>query len=1207
MRTGTCIENGCSRGCILHYCTLSRLTIICCWFCTVSNILNVNDVIKEASDDPEVHWRAVPSLREIWAEERTRMASLLPPKDNFLSTDTDSQTLHTPEKRKQPAFTLSVKKGADKPGARLALKGSRQLFESSPGLEDDFRRTMADIVGKHDNAIADIDNLMKDESRRVEEKRITTPSKEPMEQSQDEAFLALESLFNQFSQGPAKKLSQSYSQVKVFHPPVSTLKSQDQMYTQMSQNMKMLSQFVAGAPQLTQADLREVEDDLEFCKNTECEEFGLNEDRIDPNTLTPFVEEGGDDFLSEEESMKEEDFERCLTMLATQEVGSITKFRVDEKTTANGAILDPISDSRLDCYDWIRSVHSQRSETSYHPDHQNEVGRNQDSSFFSAEGWVDSMDQGKELSVKTPYLNTALAQESQSESVSSYNTSFTSEGNRTSSSPFDVKRMLSSTSNSCSEVVGGFLSLNRRPPTRRECDPNKQGEGSQVTLWYPIVHEKNASVNWLKFSEPAQWASNSTPKFGEYFDLSREYLEPVYKPPSASHIRRWLTRKRRREQLSSYKREEGTKSKAVDAATCIGKDLKDDKTANRKKRVAFAETVKISKCTMHEIEEISWKGSSQDMSQDSHRSMFQDGKVDGGPEESNQDELVASPNIGAEMQRTAITQHSASMLMSAESEGTDALEGIGQQGGKIFIEGGGGFKSASASSSGPSQRGYPTAKVTIMSIEVHVQCRTGKAGVNDSREISMQADSTRDAVFAICYVYAIDPGGGEKMQIIERGCIFVPTQKDIACHQNESNDETSRVGLVSLIGKTMGCSKFLKTEVVSDERQLLLRIASIVRWKDPDALISWDTQSFGLGYLIERGLALGDKDNNQTNGPLIDMVRLFGRTPKFDKSKLEKSTYNGLFDEAETSDDKKAETWKGSVLGAEWDERVGAGAGPSSIIGRLILNVCKIISEEVKHPNSSYQPAMVWAVLKKRLPHHDDLLLTKWYGSNKGLQRWRVLKHRVCQALANVFLFDALDVIGRAGEAARLSGVELSQSFPGIRGSQYKVEGVLLRALQSLWSDERGDKKGKQQSVGSPSDNSEQSKSQTQSPWKVRRRFLPNVKAGSLNDSTQRGYFFYSPSKGDCKSQEALECQAMTLEPQSGFHFDPVVVCDFTALYPSLVIAYNLCYSTCAGKLEYHSTRKEMRQKGPSLFHYLLNINRLPQYLAYIRWNHHFI
>ena len=193
------------------------------------------------------------------------------------------------------------------------------------------------------------------------------------------------------------------------------------------------------------------------------------------------------------------------------------------------------------------------------------------------------------------------------------------------------------------------------------------------------------------------------------------------------------------------------------------------------------------------------------------------------------------------------------------------------------------------------------------------------------------------------------------------------------------------------------------------------------------------------------------------------------------------------------------------------------------------------MSEEVKHPNASYLPAMTATVLKKRIPFHDDLLLTKWYGGNKGVNRWRVIKYRIMQAVATILLFDALDVIGRAGEAARLSGVEFSQSFPGIRGSQYKVEGVLLRSLQSLVADEEGE---------------------------------------------ERNYYFFSPSKTDCGNQEALECQAMTLEPQSGFHFDPVVVCDFTALYPSLVIAYNLCYSTIAGKLEYHSTRQEMCQSG---------------------------
>ena len=129
--------------------------------------------------------------------------------------------------------------------------------------------------------------------------------------------------------------------------------------------------------------------------------------------------------------------------------------------------------------------------------------------------------------------------------------------------------------------------------------------------------------------------------------------------------------------------------------------------------------------------------------------------------------------------------------------------------------------------------------------------------------------------------------------------------------------------------------------------------------------------------------------------------------------------------------------------------------------GRLVFAGWKIISEEVKHPNFSSLNAIVSAVLSTRIPFHDELNLTNWYACEGGRERWRVLHHKLVQCTATLLLFDALDIIGRAGEAARLSGVEFSQSFPGIRGSQYKVEGVLLRALQSLSSEERGAKKGK--------------------------------------------------------------------------------------------------------------------------------------------------
>ena len=49
--------------------------------------------------------------------------------------------------------------------------------------------------------------------------------------------------------------------------------------------------------------------------------------------------------------------------------------------------------------------------------------------------------------------------------------------------------------------------------------------------------------------------------------------------------------------------------------------------------------------------------------------------------------------------------------------------------------------------------------------------------------------------------------------------------------------------------------------------------------------------------------------------------------------------------------------------------------------------------------------------------------------------------------------------------------------------------------------------------------------------------------------------------------QRAALCQALNMEPRSNFYHDPVLVLDFQSLYPSMMIAYNLCFSTCLGEI----------------------------------------
>lgn len=57
-----------------------------------------------------------------------------------------------------------------------------------------------------------------------------------------------------------------------------------------------------------------------------------------------------------------------------------------------------------------------------------------------------------------------------------------------------------------------------------------------------------------------------------------------------------------------------------------------------------------------------------------------------------------------------------------------------------------------------------------------------------------------------------------------------------------------------------------------------------------------------------------------------------------------------------------------------------------------------------------------------------------------------------------------------------------------------------------------------------------------------------------------------SPTREQVGAQPAMEALPLVMEPESRFHHEPVAVLDFQSLYPSVVIAYNLCFSTCVGR-----------------------------------------
>lgn len=62
-----------------------------------------------------------------------------------------------------------------------------------------------------------------------------------------------------------------------------------------------------------------------------------------------------------------------------------------------------------------------------------------------------------------------------------------------------------------------------------------------------------------------------------------------------------------------------------------------------------------------------------------------------------------------------------------------------------------------------------------------------------------------------------------------------------------------------------------------------------------------------------------------------------------------------------------------------------------------------------------------------------------------------------------------------------------------------------------------------------------------------------------------------------------MESVPLVMEPRSRLYPDPVVVLDFQSLYPSMIIAYNLCFSTCLGRPAHAAAGGEAGVPAPKL------------------------
>ena len=287
--------------------------------------------------------------------------------------------------------------------------------------------------------------------------------------------------------------------------------------------------------------------------------------------------------------------------------------------------------------------------------------------------------------------------------------------------------------------------------------------------------------------------------------------------------------------------------------------------------------------------------------------------------------------------------------------------------------------------------------------------------------------------------------------------------------------------------KSFRCLENKTIEFVPSEFELIDRFARIVEQNDPDILVCYDMK-LSLYYLLRRAKLKYSMDL---------LVRLSRIPQQQDQS-----------------------TRARSHMSAEGNDL-------PVIVGRILLDLWKILRSEITLNIYTFEN-VVYHVLHERVPHYDYDLLSKWFideGTHPsfGLRNLTsVLDYGWTRSIGNFRLIDALNLINKTSEFARIYGIEFYHVLS--RGSQYRVESMMIR-LAKCWN-----------------------------------------------------FVTVTPDTMQRLHMRAPECIPLTLEPMSTVYFSPVAVLDFQSLYPSIIIAYNLCFSTCLGRID------QLDQQGPFKF-----------------------
>ncbi|KAF8571349.1 hypothetical protein P879_05171, partial [Paragonimus westermani] len=343
----------------------------------------------------------------------------------------------------------------------------------------------------------------------------------------------------------------------------------------------------------------------------------------------------------------------------------------------------------------------------------------------------------------------------------------------------------------------------------------------------------------------------------------------------------------------------------------------------------------------------------------------------------------------------------------------------------------------------------------------------------------------------------------------------------------------SYLGLTNCLSNSRRLLKACQPRFIwcTDEWNLLSWLVYFIQCFDPEILIGYDVERFSWGYLVERANRLGrnsyvrelsrlapDIYNCPSCHLRITQCKQFAdqqTSVHLDVSSLINTDPGECICPCRPSDLESAPSNPIPPVRSPYGWPAGPGAGrtggPFPCPGRVVLCLWRVVMPDLNLFEYSLETVAL-NLLKETVPKFSLAHLHQWLIEVPGVNRWRTVDYWCFRSVANLRIVDALDLIGRTSELARVFGIEFFHVLS--RGSQYRVESLLGRVAK------RGN------------------------------------------------YLLASPSIAQRARQRAPEVIPLNLEPDSRLYVDgPVAVLDFQSLYPSIMIAYNYCYSTLLGRL----------------------------------------